>query len=510
MSFQNAGMLFNSTGFILVFLPLVGLAFFLAPNERIARFVLILASMVFYAWWSVAFLGLIVAGTFVNFVLSRFLLRSESKTWSIIALAGGIILNLVPLFFFKYYDFAARSLNIVIDPPLPLLGLVLPLAISFYTFQKIALLVDSYHRQIPDVDFESYLLFVLFFPHLIAGPITSPREMLPQFANERTYRIRSANLAIGFSIFVIGLFKKVVIADTIAQYATPVFKAADAGRDLTFVDAWGGALAFTFQLYFDFSGYSEMALGLARMFNIRMPLNFFSPYKATSIRDFWRRWHMSLSWFLRQYVYIPLGGSRIGRLRHLTNLFLTMLIAGIWHGAGWTFVIFGALHGGLLVANQLASRWTAPLTKSGIGYGVAWLATFLAVVVGWVFFRAETVDGAMRVLAGMSGVNGVVLPSTYASALSFLGQFGIQFGATDFFYGRWQVLWLFSLLLFVLLAPNTPQIFSARAKIELADRELSTRFAWQPSLAWGIGLGVLAYFAISGIDGYSEFLYFNF
>lgn len=334
--------------------------------------------------------------------------------------------------------------------------------------------------------------------------------MLPQFANERTYRIRSANLAIGFSIFVIGLFKKVVIADTIAQYATPVFKAADAGRDLTFVDAWGGALAFTFQLYFDFSGYSEMALGLARMFNIRMPLNFFSPYKATSIRDFWRRWHMSLSWFLRQYVYIPLGGSRIGRLRHLSNLFFTMLIAGIWHGAGWTFVIFGALHGGLLVANQLTSRWTAPLTKSRIGYGAAWLATFLAVVVGWVFFRAETVDGALRVLAGMSGVNGVVLPSTYASALSFLGQFGIQFGATDFFYGRWQVLWLFSLLLFVLLAPNTPQIFSARAKIEITDRTLSTRLAWQPSLAWGIGLGVLAYFAISGIDGYSEFLYFNF
>jgi alginate O-acetyltransferase complex protein AlgI len=504
-------MLFNSTVFLYGFLPLTAAAFFLAGNEERARYALVLASIIFYGWWSPPFLLLILIGVVINFCFSRYLLRAPDGANRKAALILAIVINLLPLLFFKYYRFIVENLGILFDQPLRGFDVILPLAISFYTFQKIALVIDSYRRQIPDVSLTSYALFVLFFPHLIAGPITSPREMLPQFEDPKSYRLRLDNFAMGFSIFIIGLFKKVVIADTVAQYATPVFAAASQGKSLSFIDAWSGALAYTFQLYFDFSGYSEMALGLARMFNIRMPINFYSPYRATSIRDFWRRWHMSLSWFLREYVYIPLGGNRSSYPRTLANLMFTMLLAGIWHGAGWTFVIFGFIHGLYLVLNTIWLRLKINLGYHPLNLVLSWLVTFVAVVVGWVFFRAETVDAALRILAGMSGVNGIVLPLSYAPHLPFLTRWGVEFGQLYFFAGWPELFLLTALLLVVLVLPNVPEVFRIK-DLPFIERRFSEAafLVWKPSFAWACAVGILAYFALSGIDGYSEFLYFNF
>jgi alginate O-acetyltransferase complex protein AlgI len=504
-------MLFNSAVFLYGFLPLTVAAFFLIGNAERARYTLVFASIIFYGWWSPWFLLLILSGLLINFYFSRYLIRAPDGNNRRIALVAAIVINLLPLVLFKYGRFLVENLAIVFNTPAPKFGVILPLAISFYTFQKIALIVDSYRRQIPDVSLASYALFVLFFPHLIAGPITSPREMLPQFEDQESYRFRLDNFAVGLSIFIIGLFKKVVIADTIASYATPVFAAADHGTSLSFIDAWSGSLAYTFQLYFDFSGYSEMALGLARMFNIRMPINFYSPYKAVSIRDFWRRWHMSLSWFLREYVYIPLGGSRRTFPRTLANLSFTMLLAGIWHGAGWTFVIFGALHGLYLVINTIWTRLGVWIGLRRCGAVVSWSITFVAVVVGWVFFRSETVSGAFRVIVGMSGANGIVLPVSYAGHLSFLKLIGLGFGQLYFFAGWPELLLIAALFVMVLALPNVPDIFRVKDLPFVEDRAPSlVHVSWSSSFAWACAVGGLAYLALSGIDGYSEFIYFNF
>ena len=298
---------------------------------------------------------------------------------------------------------------------------MLPLGISFFTFQKIAYLVDAYRGEVRAGGFLSFALFVTFFPQLIAGPIVHHSEVIPQFGQKSTYRPNLDNLSMGIGIFVLGLAKKTVLADSIATYATPVFRAAQAGADPTLFEAWGGALAYTFQLYFDFSGYSDMAIGLALMFNIRLPINFNSPYKATNIIDFWRRWHITLSRFLRDYLYIPLGGNRHGVARRYANLMLTMLLGGLWHGAGWTFIVWGGLHGIFLVINHFwhalgVGSATTSGARPGSDGSAARTITFLAVMVAWVFFRAEDFDAATRILAGMAGLNGVQLPASYHGA----------------------------------------------------------------------------------------------
>ena len=406
-------MLFNSYIFLFVFLPVTLIIYFQIGKygyRRLAVVWLISASLFFYGWWNPAYLGLIVGSILFNYGVGTFIGKSGNKR-SNYALVFGIVVNLGFLGYFKYANFFIENVNGLFATNYYIEQIGIPLAISFFTFQQIAYLVDSWKGETVGYKFLHYCLFVTFFPQLIAGPIVHHKEMLPQFDKSKVYKLNYENIAVGLSFFILGLFKKVVIADTALKYVTPYFNMAVQGNALTFLEGWVAALSYTFQLYFDFSGYSDMAIGLARMFGILLPINFNSPYKANNIIDFWRTWHITLSRFLRDYVYIPLGGNRKGIGRRYINLMITMLFGGLWHGAGWTFVIWGGLHGIYLVINHI---WRAFKTKfirlhedsPSIINNVSWLITFIAVVIAWVFFRAPTLDSAFHLLKAMFGFYG--------------------------------------------------------------------------------------------------------
>lgn len=519
-------MLFNSYEFIFAFLPVAVLLFYV-----IGRWVghigaiawLIAASLFFYGWWNPAYLVLLAVSIGVNFGTGELLRRDGPRTGRRKAvLVLGIVFNLGLLGYFKYMNFFVESANAVFDASFTLERIVLPLAISFFTFQQITYLIDTWRGLAREYGFLHYALFVTFFPQLIAGPIVHHSEMMPQFMRRTMCDFRYRNLAIGLTIFTLGLFKKVVIADNVATFGTPVFSAADAGATLTLLEAWGGALAYTFQLYFDFSGYSDMAIGLARMFGIRLPLNFNSPYKAHSITEFWRRWHMTLSRFLRDYLYIPLGGNRKGPIRRYSNLMATMLLGGLWHGAGWTFVVWGGLHGLYLCINHAWQKLTGSDGRPGRGIGLwaARLVTFLAVVVGWVFFRAETFGGAVAILEGMAGLNGVVIPAGYQALLgplaSVMTSLGWRFEADPgLFQGSVQVIWIAALFFAIWFLPNTQEIMSRyRPAFERVRRPM--RNVWDRALLWRPGMrsaaatATLLVVSILSLTRVSEFLYFQF
>ena len=400
---------------------------------------------------------------------------------------------------------------------------MLPLAISFFTFQQIAYLVDAYQDKTHEYNFSHYCLFVVFFPQLIAGPIVHHKEILPQFLST-SWRPRLNDMAIGSTIFILGLAKKVLIADTLAIYANPVFLLADAGADVSFIQAWIGALAYSFQLYFDFSGYTDMAIGLARMFGITLPLNFNSPYKATSIIDFWRRWHMTLSRFLRDYVYIPLGGSRKGTSQRYINLMVTMLIGGLWHGAGWTFVLWGGLHGVYLVVNHgwrnIYAMLGYPLGRDRMVWGfLSGLLTFIAVVIAWAVFRADSIEGAGTMLRAMSGIDGVALPTSWMNALGpasvVLSSLGVATDATfKVAGGLIAVLVIAVAAAIVFLLPNVQQVM-CRALPVLGSgmavlRPVKDWMCWKPSLWWAVYIGFTAAITLGFLARVSEFLYFQF
>lgn len=412
-------MLFNSYEFILLFLPVSVAVFYglgSTGRPRAACLWLVIASLFFYGWWKPAYLLLLVFSIGFNYGVGLALGRMGGPaTRRRVVLALGIAVNLGLLGYFKYANFFVANWNELVGSHWSLAAIVLPLAISFFTFNQIAYLVDAYRGIAREYDLVSYSLFISFFPHLIAGPIVHHKEMIPQF-QERDGRFNAEDLAVGLTIFCIGLTKKVLLADGIAPYANQAFDIAAHGGSLHFADAWMGALAYTLQLYFDFSGYSDMAIGAARLFGIRFPNNFDSPYKATNIIDFWRRWHITLSNFLRDYLYIPLGGNRKGPLRRYVNLLATMLLGGLWHGAGWTFVIWGGLHGFYLVINHAWRTFRKALGHdlgrvSPLGTLAGRLATFLAVVVAWVFFRSENLPAALKMLALMAGTEGISLPN---------------------------------------------------------------------------------------------------
>ncbi len=308
-------------------------------------------------------------------------------------LSTGIFANLFLLGYYKYTDFLIGNVNTLLGTNQALLHIVLPLAISFFTFTQIVYLVDSYRGETAEYDLLNYSLFVTFFPHLIAGPIVHHKQIMPQFTSRWTLLKRNSNVLKGLFIFGLGLFKKVVIADSFAVWATAGF---DGGHELGFYSAWATSLSYTFQLYFDFSGYCDMAIGASLLFNIWLPLNFNSPYKALDIQDFWRRWHITLSSFLRDYLYIPLGGNRNGVYLTYFNLFITFVLGGLWHGATWMFVIWGCLHGGALVGHRLWKTFGCSMPN-----WLAWTFTFGFVNFAWVFFRAKNLDDAKRVLYGM-------------------------------------------------------------------------------------------------------------
>lgn len=397
-------MLFNSLEFILVFLPISFLVYFWLNQRRLVvagRSWLVLVSLVFYAWWNIQYLPLILVSILVNFAVGSALARGASleyrgpirPRW---LLAAGIAFNLGLLGYYKYADFFLSNLGRLVDAPPEPLSIVLPLAISFFTFTQIAYLVDSFRGKAKEYDLLNYALFVTFFPHLIAGPVVHHREIMPQFAAVANLARRYRNVLLGLALFSVGLGKKMLIADTFAVWATAGF---DQAEQLSFFEAWVTSLSYTFQIYFDFSGYTDMALGAAMLFNIRMPINFNSPYRATNIQDFWRRWHITLSRFLRDYVYIPLGGSRGTPSRIYVNLLTTFVLGGLWHGATWMFVLWGGLHGAAMVIHRVWQRLGLRMTPV-----LAWLLTFNFVNLSWVFFRAQTLDDALKVLRGMVGL----------------------------------------------------------------------------------------------------------
>jgi len=424
----------------------------------------------------------------------------------IAAIAG----NLAVLAFFKYADFFIGTANSIAQARFPLLHIVLPLGISFFTFTQIAFLADAYRGEVREYRFVHYALFVTYFPHLIAGPVLHHREMMPQFEHARTYVPRLNNFVVGSAIFIIGLSKKVLIADNLAPYANELFR--NPGEP-TLLAAWGGVLAYTFQLYFDFSGYSDMAIGLSRLFGVKLPLNFDSPYKARNITDFWRRWHMTLSRFLRDYLYIPLGGNRRGPGRRYLNLMATMLLGGLWHGAGWNFVLWGGLHGLYLCVHQFWQRLRPNRrTRPVFGMGL----TFLAVVIAWVFFRASSLTDALAILRGMAVVNGVSLPNAIASRFGGLQPqleaIGVQMtlGGGYSFVMTW--IWVGLAALIAFRAPNTQEIVGRFSPTLLGAANMRTagRLGFSLRPAWAIGLGVLATLCVLSLSQPAEFLYFQF
>jgi D-alanyl-lipoteichoic acid acyltransferase DltB (MBOAT superfamily) len=505
-------MLFNSYLFILVFLPVTLAVYLLIIRQgwRKQSFDwLVAASLFFYGWWKWSNLPLLLGSLLFNYVTGTRLGKMASGWRAKALLAFGLTTNLLFLGYFKYANFVINNADALFGLRWTLTHVALPLGISFYTFQKIAYLVDSYHGRTRGYGFRDFCLFVSFFPQLIAGPIVHHSEVMPQFRRKDSGPDWE-DWGVGATLFVIGLGKKVLIADPFASFATPVFNAVRDGTTPGFAVAWLGVLTYTLQIYFDFSGYSDMAIGLARLFGIRLPLNFNSPYKAANIADFWRRWHMTLSRFLRDYLYIPLGGNRKGPARRYLNLMVTMLLGGLWHGAGWTFVIWGALHGFYL---SLFHGWHAwcqrtgriPVSHSGAGLWVGRVATFLAVVAAWVFFRADNLASAMKLLGSMVGWHG----------------FSFETGGLDFKLasGTKRVL---VFLAVVWVFPNSHEILAGHkpaleyaqepSQVSLAPtpRWLGKWLAWRPTLPWALVLALLMVWSVLSLSQPSEFIYWQF
>ena len=485
-------MLFNSYIFIFMFLPFTFMVYFYLNHKRLttlSQMFLVFASLFFYAWWNIAYLPLILVSILFNYAFGVTLSKKNKSAFSKKSLlVTGIVANLSLLGYFKYADFFIENTNLILGSEFPLLHLLLPLAISFFTFQQVAYLVDSYRGQTKEYDFLNYTLFVTFFPQLIAGPIVHHKEMMPQFAKVKNRVIHKYNIALGLFIFSLGLFKKVVIADNFAVIATQGFDNAEV---LNLIEGWITSLSYTFQLYFDFSGYTDMAIGAALLFNIRLPINFDSPYKAISIQDFWRRWHITLSRFLKDYIYIPLGGNRKTEIRTYANLFTTFLLGGIWHGAGWTFVFWGALHGFALMLHRMWQKVGIKLPTV-----LAWLLTFNFVNIAWVFFRAKEWDDAIKVLTGMVGMSGIALPNVLASKLGFLESYGVEFGMFMSHVKGTNITLVYLALAFmvVLLFKNSAYY------LEHFKATKSYAFIAALLFAWG-------FFSLNKV---SEFLYFNF
>ncbi|MFS2015577.1 MBOAT family O-acyltransferase [Massilia sp. CT11-108] len=510
-------MLFNSFTFLFLFLPITAIGYFLLARRSHVQAAawLALASLTFYGWWSYYYIPLLLGSIVFNYWMGQRIGHAAGparKRW----LAAAVATDLGLLAYYKYADFFIAGANWLAHADIPLLHVVLPIGISFFTFTQIAYLVDTYQGKVKEARFLHYVLFITYFPHLIAGPVLHHAEMMPQFDKPASYRFSFQNFAVGLSIFAIGLAKKVLIADNLAPHANFLFDKADI---FSLANAWGGVLAYAFQLYFDFSGYSDMAIGISLMFGIRLPLNFDSPYKAANIVDFWRRWHMTLSRFLRDYLYVPLGGNRKGPVRRYVNLLATMLLGGLWHGAGMNFVIWGALHGIYLVINH---GWNAVADRLRLARGRAWAVfsralTFAAVCVAWVFFRATSFDKAMTILHGMAGLDGIGLPASIGLQIgplkTLLEQWGVTFylGGGSRFLETWQWVVIGGFIAFCL--PNTQQIMGRyeAALGTMAGPRLAARWQlWQPSRRWSFYIGAILLGSLLSLSRPAEFLYFQF
>lgn len=482
-------------------MPIVFFGYFFLNKKRFitgGKLWLVLASFVFYGYWSVSYIPLLMGSILFNFLIggaaspytTRINLSAAKRKWVLIV---GIAGNLLLLGYFKYTNFLIDNFNALTGSEIHFMHILLPLGISFYTFTQIAFLVDSYQGKAKEYDLVNYALFVTFFPHLIAGPILHHTEMMSQFKSRWTWCVRHRYILMGLFIFSIGLFKKVMLADTFAIWADAGFTP---GVEHHFFSAWSTSLSYTFQLYFDFSGYCDMAIGASLMFNIWLPLNFNSPYKALNIQDFWRRWHITLGRYLRDYLYIPLGGNRSGPYRLYFNLLLTFVLGGVWHGASWMFIMWGALHGGALVIHRLWHNMGYVLPKA-----VAWFVTFMFVNVTWVFFRATSMNDAWTILRGM-----VDLPSITALSAQDIPTANYAWGGT-----------LIDTLNLYLPAALSAHILSY-AMIIIALVVCAQRNAFQMTTEGRIGWGKVVYMTllfsvamyVTNTSADAVFLYYNF
>jgi D-alanyl-lipoteichoic acid acyltransferase DltB (MBOAT superfamily) len=478
-------MLFNSYPFIFVFLPIALAGYFwLGRFSNLAPVVwLALASLVFYSVSNWQFVGLLLASVAFNYFIGWLLIAKQLRAATRFAvLTAGVAGDLVVLATFKYAGFFAANLNALFSTGI-VVNILLPVGISFYTFTQIAFLVDAYRGNVARYALPHYALFVTYFPHLIAGPILHHKDMIPQFESERTKRPDPHLILCGLIIFAIGLFKKTCLADGIQPLVAPAFGA----NTPSFDQAWIGALAYTFQLYFDFSGYSDMAIGISLMFGIFLPLNFNSPYKAASIIDFWRRWHMTLSQFLRDYLYIPLGGNRHGRTLRYVNLMITMLLGGLWHGAAWTFVAWGALHGAYLCVNHAWSNYGPAVAPrfARVGNAAAFVLTFVSVVVAWVFFRADSISSATFVLSRMADPTNIVFGRGEIANAMFIAVYA-------------AIAWI---------APNTQAVMGYDHKNRTVGENIN---GWLRRPGFLTAAAAALAFGVLGISQHSEFIYFRF
>ncbi|MGO4302541.1 MBOAT family O-acyltransferase [Cupriavidus sp. RAF12] len=537
-------MLFNSAIFIFAFLPITLAGYYALlyfSHRELTLAWLTLCSLAFYGWWNPAHLWLITISIAFNYATGR--LISRPGRFRRAGLMVGIITNLAALGYYKYYDFFIGTLNSALATDFNFQHIVLPLAISFFTFTQIAFLVDSYRGEANEYNFLHYCLFVTFFTHLIAGPIVHHKELLPQFLRDEKLRFHTEQFAIGITIFIFGLFKKIILSDSLSSSVSHVYGSTgvDGAANPDFIHAWISTLSYTLQLYFDFSGYSDMAIGLSLLFGVKLPINFNSPYKSRSIIEFWHRWHITLSNFLRDYLYIALGGNRKGPVRRYLNLWVTMLLGGAWHGASVNFIVWGGLHGAYLVCNH---AWRAlchgvidleppklirPLiTASAVGL------TFLATVFAWVFFRADTLHSATTIASAMLGKNGFSIAPVSADFAAISGalkqvvleiekiqnlnwlQKAISFtlSAQKIDFGTVGTLaTLATLLLVVWFLPNTSEVFRKHEPALGLDRSnVKVRWGFALTPQAGLAIGIVAMFTLSRLFSGtpSEFMYFNF
>ena len=552
---------FNAFDFIFVFLPITTVTFFVLQKylgHTQSLLFLLVACFTFYGWWDPGLIWIIFASIFLNYICNYILTGLDQKRNRIRmgVMLVGVAANLALIGYYKYFFFAAIVSNDLFDTHYSTVQLILPLGISFFTFQQIAFLVDTWGNHVKRQNLLHYSLFVTFFPQLIAGPIVRHDELLPQFETKR--RFSQMNLSVGLSFFIIGLFKKVIIADNLALFATPIFSKAATGSPMTLLDAWGGATAYGFQLYFDISGYADMAVGLGRMFGIRIPLNFNSPFKATSIIDFWQRWHLTLTQFLTGYCYNPIT-LKITRYRMQKGLpglrggmgkpgaflsllafpsIVTMTLAGIWHGAGYQFLAFGFLHGCFLVANHAWRGLTHKLqtslstaSKASLRY-LSMALTLIVVIALFVPFRADSLETTFNIWKGMVGLNGVVMRENYLAAFGPLGPFlqglGVQFSETTslVFKGKDQIGWTLAALFVCWILPNSQEVMGRYLRVcdqglppadgtpdfpsYARNRSIPSIFQWRPNALWAALTMAAAVMIINTLTSTSEFLYFRF
>jgi alginate O-acetyltransferase complex protein AlgI len=489
-------MLFNSYIFLFGFMPVALLGYFIVARRSNSLAIVFLAAMslLFYGFWRPANLLILVPSILINYLFARLIILAGTSRSGKALLCIAVALNLLLLVYFKYLNLFVDTVNAVFGDTLTFAYVRLPLGISFFTFTQIAYLVDVYRGVAREYKLSYYGLFVSYFPHLIAGPILHHKDIIPQFRSidKATFDLR--HFGIGIAIFAAGLFKKCVIADRLSPYVADIFGRSDITQNLTAGDAWFGAIAYALQLYFDFSGYCDMAVGLSLLFNINIPLSFNSPYKAESIIDFWRRWNMTLSRFLRDYLYIPLGGNRRGQVRRYVNLIITMMLGGLWHGAAWTFLFWGALHAFYLIINH---GWDA-LPKSGglrfvkmlLDRGGAWLLTMLAVVVAWVPFRAGSFGKSLTILGAMAGFGN---------------------GSSGFESGLVPIGVLAALVIVVRFFPNTQELFfEPLTSFGFAILGRKPIVSWKPNAVWAVAIGLSWSIGLVMISATSRFLYFRF